>query len=177
MLLQNLSSPRLHFRRLQKEDAVDLLEFFQDAEATRLFSIYQNSPQAHALARIESQQERYEKDGDGLCALVNRETGDFIGQCGLLWQEVDGIRELEVGYHLQPKYWKKGYASEAAKAARDFAFEKSLAESIISIIDIRNENSKKVASRNGMHLDKQTTYKGVAVSIYRITHEEWKAMQ
>ncbi len=177
MLLKNLSSPRLQFRRLQKEDAVDLLEFFQDAEATRLFPIYQNSPQAHAFARIEYQQDRYDKAGDGLCAIVDRETNAFVGHSGLLWQEVDSIRELEIAYHLQPKHWKKGYASEAAKAIRDFAFENRLAESLVSIIDSRNENSKKVALRNGMRLEKETIKKEVAVSIYRISREEWETIK
>ncbi len=177
MLLKNLFSPRLQFRRLQKEDALDLLAFFQDAEATRLFDIYQNSPQAHAIARIEYQQDRYDKEGDGLCAIVDRTSHAFIGHCGLLWQEVDGIRELEIAYHLQPKHWKKGYASEAAKAIRDFVFENQLAESLISIIDVRNENSKKVALRNGLRLEKETIKKGIPVCIYRISREEWEAMR
>ena len=173
MLLQGLQTPRLTFRRFTAADADDLLVFFQDEEATRLFPIYQNDPLAHAKARIAAQQIRYEKNGDGLCAIVDRQDGTLIGQCGLLWQEVTGVRELEIGYHLQPQHWKKGYATEAARGVRDFAFKKQLAESLISIIDVRNLASQKVAERNGMKRDQKLNWKEREVFIYRITRREW----
>ena len=167
MLLKNLRTDRLRFRRLNPDDQAVLTEFFQSEKATRLITIFEN-PARHAQARIEYQMDRYDKEGDGLCAIIDRHSGELVGHCGLLWQEIDDVRELEVAYHLQPKHWKKGYASEAAMACRDFVFAQGLAESVISIIDTENINSQKVAERNGMQREKEVAYKGRSVYIYRI---------
>ena len=112
---------------------------------------------------------RYENDLGGHNALISKETGKFIGMCGLLVQTVDGKEELEIGYSILPAYWGKGYASEAALKCQQFAREHKLSESIISIIHIENVGSRQVALKNGMHLDKTTDYKGIPVDIYRIS--------
>ncbi|MBL0044007.1 MAG: GNAT family N-acetyltransferase [Flavobacteriales bacterium] len=67
---------------------------------------------------------RYERDGSGLHALELLGTGEFVGLCGLLTQEVDGKMELEIGYHLLPGQWHKGFATEAAVFCKAFAREK-----------------------------------------------------
>ena len=176
MLMENHSSQRLHFRRLKAAHAEELLKFFLNPEAVRYVKNW-DDPYQMPMARIESQIARYEKDGDGLCALIDKATGAFIGQCGLLWQEVDGKRELEVGYHLQPAHWGKGYATEAARACRDFGFDKGLADQIISIVKTDNLPSQRVAERNGMTKWKQTTFRIFDVNIFRITKAEWEALK
>jgi RimJ/RimL family protein N-acetyltransferase len=93
--------------------------------------------------------------------------------CGLLVQEVDGINELEIGYSLHPAFWRKGYATEAAQKCRDFAFENNFAESLISIVHVENQQSAKVALRNGMKPEKTTIYKEIPVNIFRI-HSPFK---
>ena len=84
-------------------------------------------------------------------AVVLRETGQMIGQCGLTWQEADGRTVLEVGYLFSQAYWHRGYAAEAARACRDFAFDTLGAETVYSIIRDTNTASRAVALRNGMH--------------------------
>jgi len=104
----------------------------------------------------------------GMNVLINKNTDAFIGQCGLLVQIVDGIQELEVGYSMLPKYWKQGYATEAAQKCKAFAKENAFAKSIISIIHVDNIPSQKVAINNGMHLDKTTEYDENPVHIFRV---------
>ena len=94
-------------------------------------------------------------------------TNEFIGQCGLLVQTVDGIKELEIGYSILPQFWKQGYATEAAKKCSIFAKENDFVQSLISIIHIDNLPSQKVALKNGMHLDKTTVYDNNPVHIFR----------
>ena len=106
--------------------------------------------------------------------LIQKATGTFLGQCGLLIQTVDGVDELEIGYSLLPLYRGKGYAIEAARKCRDFAFENNLSDSLISIIDPDNVASQKVALQNGMKLDKCTIYKDGHYNIYRIHKNEWE---
>jgi RimJ/RimL family protein N-acetyltransferase len=83
-------------------------------------------------------------------------------------QEVDGVNEIEVGYHIFKKYWGLGYAPEAAKLFIDYAFQNELTDSVISIIDIRNIKSQRVAEKNGLKREKQTIWSGLEVHIYRI---------
>ncbi len=88
-------------------------------------------------------------------------------------QDIEGAIELEIGYSILPKFWHRGYASEAAKKCRDFAFENNFADSLISIIHIDNLGSQKVAKNNGMTASSQSEYKGMPVDIYRINKDEW----
>ena len=91
----------------------------------------------------------------------------------MLTQEVDNIIEIEVGYHIFKKYWGKGFAPEAAKLFIDYAFENDLTNSVISVIDVGNIKSQKVAEKNGLTREKQTKYSdGEDVYIYRITNNK-----
>lgn len=122
---------------------------------------------------IDRQINRNKDNTYGLQALNDKSNNDFIGQCGLLTQEVDGINELEVGYHILKKYRGEGYATEAARLFINYAFKNNLSKSIISIIDIRNLKTKRVAEKNGLELEKQTTFKNIKVDIYRISKTRW----
>jgi len=101
-------------------------------------------------------------------ALIDKQTSELVGQCGLLIQTIDDIEELEIGYSLMPAHRGKGYASEAAIKCKEFAFENEYATSLISVIVPENTDSIKVAMNNGMKLDKTTTSNGDMVNIYRI---------
>jgi len=98
---------------------------------------------------------------------------ELIGQCGLLLQNIDGVEELEIGYHVLPEHWGKGYAIEAARTWKDYAFKNRISPSLISMIHVDNKASRKVAEKNGMIVDKETVYKDLPVVIYRITYSEW----
>ena len=99
--------------------------------------------------------------------LIDKKSGKFVGQCGLLIQVVDGI-ELEVGYSIMPEFRNQGFASEASQKCIQYAFEKGLQESVISIIHVDNVESEKVALKNKMVLDRRTIYNNNPVNIYRI---------
>ena len=74
----------------------------------------------------------------------------MIGQCGLTVQPWKDRELLEIGYLFNKKYWRKGYAAEAAKACKKYAFEILNADEVCSIIRDMNIPSRKVAERNGM---------------------------
>ena len=76
-----------------------------------------------AQAWLDRQMERYARDGFGLWAVVLKETGAMIGQCGLTYQDADGVRVVEVGYLFRRSFWHRGYATEAARVCRDYAFD------------------------------------------------------
>ena len=168
-----LESARLKTRFVTAEDVVPWQEFFNDPEAIELFPTFGfNTLEERVQHWIDRQLTRYRENRYGLQMLIDKKTNALIGQCGLLLQEVDGNKELEVGYHIIKKYWGNGYAPEAARLFLDFAVEHDLADSVISIIDIRNDKSMRVAEKNGLSRDKQTRWLDKDVFIYRIQTDD-----
>jgi RimJ/RimL family protein N-acetyltransferase len=110
-----------------------------------------------------------------LWALDLKATGEMIGDCGITLQEVDGELVPEIGYHLRRDMWGQGFASEAARACREYGFERLKAEFLISLIRPENLPSRRVAQRNGMEAWKQAMRVGLVHDVYRVTREEWCA--
>lgn len=164
--LENLRTERLTFRRLTLDDVDWWMGYINDAAAIR-FMPFTIGSRADSEGMIRRSIDRYAKDGSGLNALLLGD-GTPVGQCGLLTQEVDGLPELEVGYHLLPAHWGKGYASEAAIACKEYALRKGLAPSVISLIDPDNHRSQAVARRNGMVREQLTTHRGVPADVWRV---------
>lgn len=101
-------------------------------------------------AWLDKQLRRYREDGFGLWAVILKENGDFIGQCGLTIQDIGERQVIEVGYLFRRDCWHHGYAAEAAIACKNYAFEEIGAEEVYSIIRENNFPSQRVAERNGM---------------------------
>ena len=167
-LLSNQQSDRLLFRPIQLTDCNAWLKFFTDPQ-TSLYWVSENQTPEMACGKwYEKQFYRYEHNLGGMNALIEKSSGALIGHAGLLVQEVDGKEELEIAYSLLPQFWNRGYAIEAAQKCKTFAFENSFSESLISIISLPNLPSQKVAIRNGMTIERETTYRNIPVYIFRI---------
>ena len=91
-----------------------------------------------------------------------------IGMIGLMIQEIDGIREPEVGYLVHRDHWRQGYAKEAALAVRDMAMDQRGHGHVISLIRPSNLPSQSVAKSIGMSLWKTTRFKGLEHLVFRI---------
>ncbi|MDF0716022.1 GNAT family N-acetyltransferase [Muricauda sp. 334s03] len=167
-LLENQTSERLVFRRLKPSDFDDWLPFYHNPKSTQFWEGLPSDPIVACRTQFDRVFERYENDLGGMNALVSKASGELVGICGLLVQTVDDMQELEIGYSVLPEFWLQGYAFEAAKKCKEYAFENNFANSLISIIHVDNVPSQKVALKNGMHLDKTTTYKDNPVHIFRV---------
>ncbi|MBS1636856.1 MAG: GNAT family N-acetyltransferase [Bacteroidetes bacterium] len=167
-----LQTPRLQTRFLTRDDATAWAGFFADKECGAFIPDFGfTDPHERAKHWMERQLTRYAENRYGLQALINRETGEFIGQCGLMLQDVDGIPEIEVGYHIFRKYWGQGYAPEASAAFTGFWLDNHLSDSLISIIDVNNVNSQRVADKNGLTRTIQTKWMDLDIFVYRISRE------
>jgi ribosomal-protein-alanine N-acetyltransferase len=164
-----LSSSRIVTRFITQEDVAVWSPFFDDPFSVAYLPDY-GLPSSTARAQhwIDRQQMRYSKQLYGLQAIIEKSTGNFLGQCGLITQEIDGQTEIEVGYHILKQYRGQGFAPEAARLFIDFAFDHHQSDSVISIIDVRNTNSQRVADKNGLLSEKQVRYMELDVFIYRI---------
>lgn len=143
-----LETERLYLREMEQSDYASLCKIMQDEETMYAYNgTYSGSETQEWLDR---QLSRYEKYGFGLWAVVLKETNEMIGQCGLTMQDWNGREVLEIGYLFQRSYWHSGYATEAAKACKEYAFSQLGAEEVCSIIRDTNTASQNVALRNGM---------------------------
>lgn len=168
LLLNGQHSERLRFRKLQATDFDYWLPFHQDPRSSQYWIGLPANPVEACKQQFDSTFERYKHNLGGMNALISLKDQKMVGLSGLLVQEVDGLREVEIAYSILPQYWRKGFASEAAKTCRDFAKDNALCESLISIISTNNLPSQKVATSIGMKVDKTTEYHGNKVYIFRI---------
>lgn len=150
---QGLETKRLFLREMTWEDRPAICAILQDQETMYAYEHAFSDEEADGW--MENQMGRYRKFGFGLWAVEKKETGEVIGQCGLTWQPVpEGIdasgRILEIGYLFQRSQWGKGYATEAAAACREYAFQVLKAPKVSSIIRENNYASRNVAERNGL---------------------------
>ena len=174
-LLTNQQTQRLKFRTLDESDFDTWLEFFKNKQC--IINVGMNpdlTPQELCKIWFKKSLGRYENNTGGMNVMINKQNNDFIGLCGLLVQNVEGVECLEVGYSILPKHWGQGYASEASQKCRDYAFENNLVESLISMVIEGNIGSEKVARKNGMRLEKPLDdYEGLKVNVFKIEKDDW----
>lgn len=143
-----LETERLYLRELNQNDFDALCKILKDEETMYAYEGAFSDEEVQSW--LDRQISRYHKFGFGLWAVVLKETDEVIGQCGLTMQPWKDTQVLEIGYLFQRTYWHKGYATEAAKACKKYAFEVLNAEEVCSIIRDTNIASQNVAVRNGM---------------------------
>ena len=81
---------------------------------------------------------------------------------------MDGQQEVEIGYLLAKEYWGRGLATEAAIAIKNYGFQQLNFNRLISLIVPENIASQKVAIKNGMKYEKDTTHAGIKHRVYAI---------
>jgi len=164
-------SERIEFRPLKYDDWHVWTSFMSNSDAIRHSPSFQvEDAEQNAKKWINKQLDRYESGNFEMLALIDRKSNEFIGQCGLLTQEVDGEKELEIGYSLIKKHWGKDLATEVAIHLRNSASKNSDINSIISIIKSDTEASKSVANKLGMKYDQELVWKEIEVTIFRINN-------
>jgi RimJ/RimL family protein N-acetyltransferase len=145
-----LETERLLLRRWRDSDRGPFAALNGDPETLVYFPATLTRTESDALVdRIEA---RFERDGYGLWALEVKEAGQFIGYAGLapMPEGVPGAGGTEIGWRLARSAWHHGYATEAARAALDVAFDQAARPEIWSITAILNTPSQAVMRRIGL---------------------------
>lgn len=150
-----IHTPRLLLRAFYVRDAEALTGIFMDPEVMRFGDGVQSYAWIHdwVAQRLAS----YDRNGRiGLWAVVERETEDVIGYCGLMYEpDICGVPEVSVGYRLIHRKWGYGLATEAALGVRDYGFQTLGLQRLIAIIDPANRASLRVAEKLGMTYEKE----------------------
>ena len=163
---------RLIMRPITQDDFDNWFEILSDAETMKHYPAPYNA--AGVQRWIDWTLNNYEKYGFGLLAVILKENGRFIGDCGITMQNINGQQLPEIGYHINKAYWRKGYASEAALKCMEYAFEELDFPAVYSYMSSTNAASYGVALKNGMRfIEEYVDEHGEATSVYAITKEEW----
>lgn len=161
-----LETDRLVLRRLRLADLDDMAALLADAEALRFWG--PPLDRVGAQAWIERNLARYERDGFGRCAIVLRESGELVGDCGFILTEIEGVEEVELGWIVSRRHWGRGIATEAGAAWRDHAFGPLGLRRIVSMIHERNIASRRVAEKLGMRVVRTAMWGGLPHLMYSV---------
>jgi RimJ/RimL family protein N-acetyltransferase len=167
------TTERLTLRHFHILDLEPMYRVFRDPEVMRFGDGVQSRDWVQAwlhtcLARY------YQTWGFGPYAVVTKQDQNVIGYCGLFFfPDINGQPEVEIGYRLARPAWGQGYATEAAGAVRDYAFQTLGMKRLIAIIDPLNIASIRVAAKIGMHYENEVMLEGYTHPdhVYVITRE------
>jgi [ribosomal protein S5]-alanine N-acetyltransferase len=161
-----LETARLRIRPYSLDDLDDLEQILGEATTMR----YYPRPFTRSETRewIKRNIQRHADDGLGLWALVLKDTGEFIGNCGPVPQAVDGRDEIELGWHVNRHHQGRGLATEAAGACRDHCFGALGIARLIALVRPVNVPSRRVAEKVGMAVEKETVWGSLPHLVYSI---------
>lgn len=150
-----LETNRLVLRHLVMDDLDELFALYRDPEIRRYFP--------EGVLNFEETKEELEWHMNGhprhpelgLWATIHKETGKFIGRCGLLPWQIDEKLEVEIAYLLDKSFWHQGLATETAEGILTYGFEQLNLSRLICLIDPENIASQRVAERIGMTLERK----------------------
>lgn len=149
-----LQTPRLVFRHLLPEDLDALFALYRDPDVRRYF------PDGTRTLDETKQEIEWFRHGHpgrpeiGLWATVERETGTFLGRCGLLPWRIDDVEEVELAFMIAKERWGEGFASEAAAGIVDYAEKRLGLTRLICLITHGNVASVRVAEKVGMTFER-----------------------
>ena len=149
----NQETDRLIFREIVKEDILNWEPFFNDNPTLKYLGVklYSDlSSEEKSAFWINRQIDRQKNSEFGQLAVIDKETGEFIGVGGVIYRDLDSGDEYEITYSLLPKAWGKGLGTELAVHFREYIQNNLDIDSVISIIHVDNEASINVAKKNGM---------------------------
>jgi RimJ/RimL family protein N-acetyltransferase len=160
-----IETERLRLRPYRQDDLDDLAEMFADP----VHMAWYPSPftREQSQAWVDRQLERYDSNGFGLLIAELREDGTFAGTIGPTYQEVEGERRVEIGWHIRPALKGRGLAVEGGDATRRWAFERLGVDHVISLIRPENIASRRVAEKLGMRIERETDHANLKHLVYR----------
>ena len=167
-----LETQRMRFRHQAATDLDDLWALYCNPNITKHIP---DAPRSREEAKVELEwfmngHPRHPKLG--LWATIHKETGKFIGRCGLLPWEIDGQSEVEIAYTIAEEYWGQGLGTEAARAILLYGFERLNLSRLICLIDPENIASLRVAQKIGMAYEREGHDEAGPFLMYSINKSE-----
>ena len=166
---QILETRRLILREMSLADLDFVAAMLADPEVMRFYPRCYSREESETW--VQRSLNRYARHGHALWLALDKASGQPVGQVGLLIQNIQGVEEREVGYLIHRPFWRRGFATEAALACRDYAFTMLGRERVIALVRPENVPSQGVARKLGMQPESYTvqhsTFTHLVFSILR----------
>jgi RimJ/RimL family protein N-acetyltransferase len=168
-----LETSRLRLRALANADWEAYSRMCADAETMQFIGEGKTLTRAETWRSIAFFLGHWELRGYGMWAVEEKATGAFLGRVGL--HKPEDWPGLEIGWMIDRNRWREGFASEAGRAAMDFAFGQLNIDRLISLIHPRNAGSVRVAEKLGMNRGAALMLQGREVLVYERASDQRKA--
>jgi RimJ/RimL family protein N-acetyltransferase len=169
--LADLETTRLRLRPLGASDEDNLHRLYSDPEVVRYLGKGGVRTRAETVRALATAIEHWGQRGYGIWALTDRDSGQFVGRCGLRF--LPEVGEVELLYTLLKEFWGRGLATEASRAVLDFGFGRAGLKRIIALADPENTASWRVMEKLGMRREKTAPYQELPAVWYALTREEY----
>lgn len=171
-------SKRLIYRKMSEADFSDIAEMLKNPNVMYAWEYVFDD--IDVLQWIKKNREYYKKYGLGYFLVVDKQSGQVVGQIALMPDFIDGREYYEIGYILKEKFWHKGYALEGAKTMIEYVFNDIKLDNVIFEIRPENFQSRKVAEKCGAVVTgefvKNVRGKNMKHLIYSINSEIFKKL-
>jgi len=149
-----IETDRLIIKSNQEVDLEPLAALWADPEVT----YYMGGPRNYEeiLKELREDAQLNPQPAFDLWPVIEKETGQIIGHCGILEKDIDGRNQYEIVYVLAKSAWGKGFATEAASSLKDYALNQLGLKRITALIDTDNQKSEIVATKIGLKYEKDT---------------------
>ncbi len=148
-------------------DDEDMLHAIWSDPRTLEFLFYGDYTRELTQKRIADKRAHQAFHGFAIWTMLERETGDVVGDCGL--QHLEDGPEIEIGWRVAPDRRDRGYATEAARAALAVGFRELGLERIVAVTDPRNSASRRVMEKLGMTFVGPGRHYGAETVLYEIS--------
>ncbi|GAA4734310.1 GNAT family N-acetyltransferase [Modestobacter marinus] len=165
--MELLCTDRLRLRAWTTDEAdlARLADLYSREEVTRWLG---GAPTVPPAELVERWRLVHELDPAHGCWAVEPRSGGPPAGTVLLKPLPQGVGEVEVGWHLHPDSWRRGYATEAARAVVDRAFDDGLLE-VYAVVRPGNQASLRVCQKLGMQpLGRTTRWYGTELEAFRL---------
>jgi RimJ/RimL family protein N-acetyltransferase len=159
-----LETARLHLRRATDRDLTELVALHANPEIERFMGVLTFDDAARWLKRDD---ESWNTRGYGRLAITERSTNRLLGRTGL--GAFPEFSEPELGWTIRRDAWGNGYATEAARAVADWAFQELKIDRLISLIEPSNDRSVRLACRLGMVPTREAVSDGQTMIVYSLS--------
>jgi RimJ/RimL family protein N-acetyltransferase len=161
-----LETERLRLREFTQADLDVLSAMMADKSQMHLYPRPRTREESRAW--IDHTLHLYEDHGFGFWLMESIEGSNFLGYCGIRPRKIEGVDEVEMGWHTMKRLWNQGIATEAAAACRDLAFTRFGLARLVATIDLDNPPSVRVAEKIGMQLEKEAVVDGWRCLVYSV---------
>lgn len=162
-----IETNRLILRYMNMEDFDSLKEIISDQVNMKYY--LKPYDDKGVLRWINWNLENYKTYGFGLFAVILKETGKMIGDCGVTMQIINRKIRPEIGYHFRLDCHNKGYATEAAIAVKKYIFNNTTFKELYTYTTKENLPSRRVAEKNGMTLVEEYEDENESLVVYKIS--------